>query len=113
MEEDSCAFESDVAIRRAFLSLPDHQRKRVWLRAGCGFTYEKIGSVEGINAKNAWKSIGAAMESLKKNYEKNIKEISAGGVINQGPLSVTYGEKVFNEYIDQLSEEYDKGENEE
>ena len=113
MEEAACAFEQETAIRRAFMSLSDRQKKRIWLRAGFSFTYEQIGKIEGINAKNAWKSIGAAIESLKKNYEKNIREISSEGVKNQVPLSVRYGERDFDQYIEQLSEEYDKGENEE
>ncbi|MBQ9030712.1 MAG: hypothetical protein IJ106_04575 [Parasporobacterium sp.] len=113
MEEDVVVYEQDAAIRMAFLSLPEHQKKRIWLRAGVGFTYEQIGKIEGINGKNAWKSIGAAMESLKKNYEKNIRKIFSEGVKNDGSLSVTYGETDFNKYIEQLSGEYGKGENEE
>jgi len=113
MEEEAAVYEQEAAVRRAFLSLPEHQKKRVWLRAGFRFTYEQIGDIEGIDAKNAWKSIGAAMKALKKSFEKNLQEISSAGVKNEAPLSVTYGEQEFDQYIGQLSGEYGKGENEE
>ena len=56
---------------------------------------------------------GARNNQLKKSYEKNLQEISSAGVKNGDPLSVTYGEEEFEQYIEQLSAEYGKGENEE
>ena len=63
-----------AAIKKAFHRLPGKYRHRLILRVWHGFTYNRIGDMDGISARAAEASIKRAMERLRRYYYEELAD---------------------------------------